>query len=100
MQRKYRNLEERMAICQDVIRGLEQLQILSHPLIKPLADDLERFVAATAPAHREFKGVVEIAPMGIKIEYRLPGRRIVPQAVRVSRFDPAPLHVPRDTLPL
>ena len=32
-----------MAICQDVIRGLEQLQILSRPLIKPLADDLERF---------------------------------------------------------
>ena len=48
----------------------------------------------------KFKGAVEIAPMGIKIEYRLPGRRIVPQAVRVSRFDPPLLHVPRDTLPL
>lgn len=112
-QRKYRNAAERQAIYEEIMSGLNQLQIASHPMAKPLLEALELF--RSDAKNRQFDGTIEIAPMGIKLDYRLSGRRIVPHYVRASRLDiptpgtdqqdlqpqqQQPIVVDRSTLPL
>lgn len=86
MPRKYRNAEERVIIYKDIEKGLNDLQVYENPKVKPLIDHMELFVNEPTSL-RQFDGVIEIPELGIKIEYILPGRRIIRHGVKVSRIE-------------
>ena len=109
MARKFRNEEERQTIYDELYQGLESLGIdpSSNIAIKPLIDAIEQFVKDKGG--RQFDGTVEVN--GLKIEYVLPGRRILRHRVKVFRdvaptnvvppsVAPKPIVVPRSSLPL
>jgi hypothetical protein len=103
MARKFRNEEERQTIYDELYQGLESLGIdpSSNIAIKPLIDAIEQFVKDKGG--RQFDGTVEVN--GLKIEYVLPGRRILRHRVKVfqepvANTAPKPIVVPRSSLPL
>ena len=85
LQRKFKSQIERASIKADVYEGLVKMQILDHPAVKPLLDALELF--ATLSNARQFDGTIFFNKEGFKIEYMLPGRRVLRHFVRTMRLD-------------
>jgi hypothetical protein len=61
------------------------LQIFDHASIKPLLAALDMFV--TSCNARQFDGTIFFQDAGFKIEYMLPGRRILQHYVRTTRLE-------------
>ena len=107
--RKHRNAEERAAVRDDVLKQLEVLEsglrLQVDAAAKLPADvaaraasgaeamarlraDLDRFVALAEQGHvGELRGSAELPSMKKRVEYVLPGRRVVKHEVRVRPLD-------------
>ena len=82
--RKYRNLEEKTAICDEVIKNLKQLPVDDDTCegIKKLKEVLEAF-KASEKGH--LKGSIPIVELNAVIEYELPTRRIFRHYIRFGK---------------
>ena len=83
-QRKFRNRQERQAIREEVVDGLDRIGVIFSQDLKPFVSKLNEFVESTNGY--TFEGRVELKDVGIAIDYMLPGRRIVKQVVKASKI--------------
>jgi hypothetical protein len=82
--RKYRNLEEKTEICNEVIKNLKQLPVDDDTCegVKKLREVLEVF-KTSEKGH--FKGSIPITELNAVIEYELPSRRILKHYIRFGK---------------
>ncbi len=84
-QRRFRSREEREAIRDEAHESLASSGLSRSAPVHGIADVyavLDAFVQA-AGTGRQFDGVVEMPELGARIEYVLPGRRVLRHAVRL-----------------
>jgi hypothetical protein len=81
VQRKYRNDEERMKIREEIVSGAPPGLDISPFLIK-----VDEFVAAK-DLKRIFEGEIEFPGTGLKVVYKLPGRRIISHFAKLTAVD-------------
>ena len=87
-QRRMRNRDEREVIRQTVLESLTLARIDDKPGAEKLIGILADFVACADTA-RQFDGCIEVPEVGAKIEYMLPGRRLLRHYVRLAKMDDA-----------
>jgi hypothetical protein len=80
-QRRFRSKEERQVIVTEVNEALSKYALEPRELI----NDLKAF--QNDGGGRQFDGELELQELKIKIVWRLPGRRILQQFVRVSKME-------------
>jgi hypothetical protein len=82
--RKYRNIEEKTAICEEVIKNLKLLPVDDDTCegIKKLKEVLEAFKTSEKG---QFKGSIPITELNATIEYDLPTRRIFRHYIRFGK---------------
>jgi len=78
--RKYRNAEERLAICNNVESKLQQLP-LTEEENKAVIDVLAKFADQTGGS--TLQGSIELNSINSTFQYVLPGRRIIHEMVRL-----------------
>ena len=78
---KYRSAEQRKLIQEEVMDGLDRLQVIDDDKIKPLTTALIQFVQECSG--RQFDGQIDMGDYNIV--YCLPGRRIIQHFVRTER---------------
>lgn len=80
--RKYRNQEERESICADVREKLKEV-----PLTELEEASVEQILKTFAQqtGGQTLNGALELNSIGCVLEYVLPGRRILPQVMRIRK---------------
>jgi hypothetical protein len=86
VQRKYRNAEERVAICNEIKANMDKanLRPTMFPSLQPFFTTMETFANATDG--RTFQGVEKLSDLNLQIEYHLPGRRLLPHYARITKL--------------
>ena len=87
--RKYRNAEERVAICDEAREKLKQVGITDEENEKVEAV-FNAFCALTCG--KTLQGTIELETISSVVEYFLPGRRIMPHMMRLKRNQEEPKH--------
>jgi hypothetical protein len=81
--RKYRDVEERATICAEVSSGLKDMGLDEDDEgVKDLMAVLTKFVCDEGGA--VYSGVIDIPLRRLRVEYRLPGRRVERQLVKLG----------------
>jgi hypothetical protein len=88
MPRKYRNVQERNDIKDEVIANMGQLVSDANEIgVKDFLDVLDEFVSAKNES-KEFKGEFNVPHINVTIHYYFPARRIYRQIAKITRNDP------------
>ena len=88
-QRKYRNHDEKAAICLEVSKNLVQLPIQDDTCVglNKLKDVLQAFLDSEKG---HFKGTIPIPELNAIVDYDLPTRRVLRHFVRFGKAPEAP----------
>jgi len=84
-QRKFRNLEERTAICDQIKENMDKANLRPslYPCVQSFFDIIDEFKNSTNS--RCFNGIHILEDLDLQIEYYLPGRRILPHYSKITK---------------
>ena len=80
--RKYRNIEERTFICDEVLQKIESLPLTDPELveIKKVLDTFQQQVAGIT-----LSGTIDLSSIDCVLKYELPGRRIMRHFMKLEK---------------